>query len=270
MIDSKLQAVLRAKFNPDGSELRKMQLRMLEMLKYIDKICRDNNIKYWLSSGTCLGAVRHGGFIPWDDDVDIEMFPKDYKRFKRIVDDDHESGYIIQNQFNDIEYRYPFSKLRDLNSEIEEIIDYDAKYKYRGIFIDVFIMRPSNSLFFRRLSTFINVHLLEFAYRSHNKSVIRFCKIMTTYIFNPISQCFQSINSRGRLRHLIGCYLFKPRLKKDVQTQIRIPFENLELPVPINYDAYLKSLYGNYMSIPNLDNIKPHIIKIRYKKNPYS
>ena len=61
MIDPELQAELRQRFNPDGSELRKMQLRMLEMLKYIDRICRENDIKYWLSSGTCLDAVRHGG-----------------------------------------------------------------------------------------------------------------------------------------------------------------------------------------------------------------
>lgn len=265
MIDSKLQAELRTRFNPDGSELRRAQLRMLEMLKYIDKICTENNLKYWLSSGTCLGAVRHGGFIPWDDDVDIEMFPKDFKQFKKIVDNDHGSNYVLQNQFNDIEYRYPFSKLRDLNSEIEEIIDFDEKYKYRGIFIDVFIMSPSNSKFLRRLSTSINAHLLELAYRSQNNNIIRLCKLITCHILNPISQCLQSIHSRGRLRHLIGCYLFKSRLKKDVQEQIRIPFENIELPVPINYGSYLKSLYGNYETLPDLNKIKPHIIKIRYK-----
>ena len=71
MIDQEIQAKLREKFNPDGSMLRKQQLRMLEILLYIDKVCKENNINYWLSSGTLLGAVRHGGFIPWDDDLDI-------------------------------------------------------------------------------------------------------------------------------------------------------------------------------------------------------
>lgn len=85
MIDPKLQSELRAKYNPDGSNLRKMQLRMLEMLKYIDSICRENDIKYWLSSGTCLGAVRHGGFIPWDDDADIEMLASDYRKLEKIL-----------------------------------------------------------------------------------------------------------------------------------------------------------------------------------------
>ena len=69
---------LRQRFNPDGSQLRKHQLRMLEILVVIDKICRKHQIPYWLSSGTLIGAVRHNGFIPWDDDLDIEMMRNDY------------------------------------------------------------------------------------------------------------------------------------------------------------------------------------------------
>ena len=73
MIDSKIQNKLREKYNPDGSLLRQHQLRMLKMLSYFDKICQEHNIHYWLSSGNCIGVVRHGGFIPWDDDIDVEM-----------------------------------------------------------------------------------------------------------------------------------------------------------------------------------------------------
>ena len=73
MIDAKVQSQLRERFNPDGSMLRRQQLRMLEILLHIDRVCAEHNIKYWLSSGTLLGAMRHGGFIPWDDDLDIEM-----------------------------------------------------------------------------------------------------------------------------------------------------------------------------------------------------
>ena len=62
---------LKEKYNPDGSDTRRAQLRMLEMLHFIDDICKKNNIEYYINSGTLLGAVRHGGFIPWDDDLDI-------------------------------------------------------------------------------------------------------------------------------------------------------------------------------------------------------
>ena len=77
MIDATIQQQLRERFNPEGSMLRKQQQRMLEILLHIDEVCTEHNIKYWLSSGTLLGAVRHGGFIPWDDDLDIEMLKED-------------------------------------------------------------------------------------------------------------------------------------------------------------------------------------------------
>ncbi|WP_431605313.1 LicD family protein, partial [Duncaniella dubosii] len=85
MIDPLLQQELRSRFNPDGSPLRRHQLLMLDMLKKINRICVENNIKYWLSSGTCIGALRHGGFIPWDDDVDLEMLEEDFKKLRRVM-----------------------------------------------------------------------------------------------------------------------------------------------------------------------------------------
>ena len=114
MISSEQQAELRAKYNPDGSNLRRMQLHILEMLKYIDKVCRENNIKYWLSAGSCLGAVRHGGFIPWDDDVDIEMERKDYIKFYKILNSEQNDRYILHSYFNDKEYLYPLGKISRL------------------------------------------------------------------------------------------------------------------------------------------------------------
>ena len=72
---------LKAIYNPEGSTLRKAQLRMLEILGHVDRVCRENNITWWMDYGTLLGAVRHGGFIPWDDDTDICMPIEDYKRF---------------------------------------------------------------------------------------------------------------------------------------------------------------------------------------------
>ena len=76
---------LRARFNPDGSLLRRQQLRMLDILLEVDKICKKHDIRYWLSSGTLIGAMRHDGFIPWDDDLDIEMLRSDYVRLMKVL-----------------------------------------------------------------------------------------------------------------------------------------------------------------------------------------
>ena len=76
---------LRSRFNPEGSLLRRQQNRMTEILIEVDRICKKHHIQYWLSSGTLLGAVRHKGFIPWDDDMDIEMLRTDYERLMKIL-----------------------------------------------------------------------------------------------------------------------------------------------------------------------------------------
>lgn len=83
MIDDSQQLLLRQKFNPDGSDLRKAQLRMLELLIFLDGVCRENKLTYWLDSGTLIGAARHGGFIPWDDDIDVCMMRKDAYHLKK-------------------------------------------------------------------------------------------------------------------------------------------------------------------------------------------
>ena len=67
-------------YNPEGSTLRRDQMEMLTVLNAFAEICKDNDIQWWLCSGTLLGAARHGGFIPWDDDIDVSMFPKDYRK----------------------------------------------------------------------------------------------------------------------------------------------------------------------------------------------
>ena len=83
-MEKEIEDELHLKYNPDGSDLRRIQLRVLEILKIIDSICKKHDILYWLEGGALLGAVRHGGFIPWDDDIDIQILRKDRKKLKKI------------------------------------------------------------------------------------------------------------------------------------------------------------------------------------------
>ena len=103
-MDNNLKQELRERFNPDGSLLRRQQLRMLELLEAVDLVCKKYDIPYWLSSGTLIGAVRHQGFIPWDDDLDIEMLREDYLRLMKVLPEELPDKFVLQTHETDPNY----------------------------------------------------------------------------------------------------------------------------------------------------------------------
>lgn len=267
MIDTKIQKELRQRFNPDDSDLRKMQLRMLDMLKYIDNICTENGIKYWLSSGTCLGAVRHGGFIPWDDDVDIEMERKDYKKLIGILR--KESGdYVLQDYKSDPEYLFSFAKLRDRNSFVKENNDSDKFIKYQGIYIDIFPINKSASRVLFLASSVLWQNTIKKTTKIRNKN-LRVASHKLFYLLlkkcvYPIVEFIQFPFISTKYRHSLGSFFPKEREEKDISSTVRIPFEDTALPVPQDFDSYLKKLYGEYNNIPDINKIKPHLVEVRF------
>ena len=132
------QAALRQRFNPDGSLLRRQQMRMLELLIEVDRICKKHNIKYWLGSGTLIGAARHKGFIPWDDDLDIEMLWDDYKHLMKVLPDELPETMALQTTETDPNYFFFYAKVRDRRSHLEEQNQYDRVWREQGIYIDIF------------------------------------------------------------------------------------------------------------------------------------
>ena len=103
-MNKNIEEELRRRYNPEGSTLRKQQNKMFEILILIDKLCEKYKINYWLSDGTLLGAVRHGGFIPWDDDLDINMMKSDYLKFIEIAKVELPSNLKIQTHETDKGY----------------------------------------------------------------------------------------------------------------------------------------------------------------------
>lgn len=267
MLTYKEQEKLRSRFNPDGSLLRQHQLRMLEMLKYIDSVCRKHDIKYWLCSGTLLGAVRHGGFIPWDDDVDIEMLREDYVKLIKILKREKNSKYAVQTYQNDICYVSPFAKLRDKYSIIEGKGDRD--YKYRGCSVDLFPMEYNT----RKGQLFTSYIQKKFLYPLALTNIVpKWMKVMVLPILKFIiinliySSCRVYNNlftSKKELCHTYGVGFFKRRKVENIFPLKRILFENVLLPVPGNYNAYLQDIYGkNFMEIPSEEKRITHELKI--------
>ena len=129
---------LKKKYNSEGTILRKAQLRMLDMLLYLDKVCREQKISYRIDAGNVLGAIRHGGFIPWDDDIDIVLSSKDYKKLLRYLIENPHKQYKLQSFKTDYGYVGAWAVLRDIKSEyIQDSKIHNAR-KYRGLQIDIF------------------------------------------------------------------------------------------------------------------------------------
>lgn len=141
MIPRDIQEQFKKQYNPEGSILRRAQYRMLEMLSFIDDVCVKNNIKYWIDSGTLLGARRHGGFIPWDDDVDICMPREDYVKFKDIMLHNNPSDeFVLQCHQTDNHYFATWDTLRDLKTEMSGNGKRLENFKFRGLQIDIFLI----------------------------------------------------------------------------------------------------------------------------------
>ena len=130
-------SILRSKYNYDGSLLRKAQMRMLEMLIFLDDICKKNDISYFIAFGTLLGAVRHGGFIPWDDDMDVYINDRDMKKLRKIINSGN-YPYIVQDHTVDKGFVRYYNVLRDLKSEYVKDEFQHNQRKYRGVQIDFF------------------------------------------------------------------------------------------------------------------------------------
>lgn len=254
MISEELQAQLRAQYNPDGSLLRKGQLRMLEILKCVDAICRKHNIPYWLSSGTLLGAVRHGGFIPWDDDLDIEMLRKDYLKLLPILREELPDNFVLQDDVTEKgTYPYLFAKVRDKNSQIKENSIY--KFKNEGLFIDIFILESSPFLLYR-----ISAKLYDnLCFRKYENQVVfnrnRF--ILRKIIF-PFFRLFSLFSRSKILRHTLGVAFKRERRRDEIFPLAEMNFEGQLFFVPNNTSSYLKRMFGEYMTLPNNDQISCH------------
>ena len=122
-----------------SKEFRKMQLMQLDMIKELDRVCRKHNIKYTIFGGTLLGAVRHKGYIPWDDDADIAMLREEYEKFKKVAHELDSKICYFQDHETDPNYRWGYAKLRRTNTKYVRVGQEHIKCK-TGFFIDIFPM----------------------------------------------------------------------------------------------------------------------------------
>lgn len=246
------------------SEINELQKIQLSMLKDFDAVCQKHRISYQLFSGTALGAVRHKGFIPWDDDIDVVMLREDYERFFDSASKELDSNkYYVQREFSE---HWPmfFSKLR-LNGTtyIEKYHSHDARI-HQGIYIDIF---PCDNLSDSRLmqkfqyiasKIVIAKSLYARGYETNStvkKCFMQFCRILPTEPFKRL--CIRRNDSSSLKVHTFfgGGKKFERSifLREWFEQSVKMRFEDSEFPVSAHYDEMLRVMYGDYMIMPTLE-----------------
>ena len=263
-----------------GKDFRKMQLTELDMLVEFDKVCRKYNINYVLFGGSLLGAVRHQGYIPWDDDADIGMLREDYETFKKHKDEMNPNICFFQDHDTDPEYRWEYGKLRRTGSTYIRVGQEHLKCK-TGIFVDVFPMDDIPLSIVGQIFQDLHCYCLRKILWSEvaKENTVGFWKVWFT-LLSKISVDFAfhgyekySKKSRNSSLNRVRCLGFPATgmlyKKNPLSERYGMPkswftdraeymFEEKKLYSSKDYDTVLKYIYGDYMKLPPEDQREPH------------
>ena len=259
-------------------KLRQLQNALVEILEYVKRVCEQNDLQYLLIGGTALGAKRHEGFVPWDDDIDIGLPRSDYEKLVTILRKQN-NGYILQDEYNEPNYFCPFVKVRKEGTIFKEKISVGL-YKNNGIYIDVF---PIDTLSSRSsLKTIISMwnikllnHALRFRYcRSiYNRGAmlsklkdwvlyIPFALIPRDCLLNMLKKNMTAQNKEEK--KYAANFAGTNKIEKEIMDYStffpvrEIMFEGHLYPCPRDIDVYLRNLYGDFMKLPPIEKRKTH------------
>lgn len=235
----------------------------LQLLKKFDEVCKKHNLTYFAEYGTLLGAVRHQGFIPWDNDIDIALFRDDYMKLLEIAPYEFKDPYFYQTTYNDLVV-WAFSKLRDSRTTAIEFLDMNPNYN-QGMFLDIYPFDDapdgknfsSNILAVQRdvWQTVVNSKRMR-NYVEHGVQFHVGSDILMDLLNLPVRERFRQFETLNlshfgtseKVNYITSevCRRLNSRKKEWYADIIYLPFEYLEIPVPVGYDEILKTHYGNY------------------------
>lgn len=261
--------------------VRDVQNKILEIMKYIDKICREHGITYYIMGGTALGAVRHGGFIPWDDDLDIFMTPDQYKKFKEVFEKTHTEQYMLQEWRTSKKY-LEYAKVRMNGTTFIEEPFKKRKDMHHGIYVDIMILHkiPENK-FIQKLvyleSKFVTLYALSqrnWIPKTKAQAVVlkslKFmpCKWMTEVAYRRIYK-YDSMKKDYKY-----CYWITPAKFRNglfdadfFSNPVDVPFEDTVLLGSKKIKEYLEYRYGDYMKLPSKEQQRAAVHALKYDVN---
>lgn len=241
----------------------------LDLLEKLLNVCEKYQIKVFAFAGTLLGAVRHGGFIPWDDDMDVCLLPEDYRKLLQVAEQEFKEPYFFQTAFTDRRFHIGAARLR--NSDTTGFIPYNDSIDYNnGIFIDIFVLngyinnksKLNFQLFrLRFIEKLIHSYYVDIKTKTGLKKAvmgvvkwienkaITYDKLINEYytlqsLYDNKSDRVAILTSSNYIMERYWCY------RDDLNEKILLPFETLQIPVPKNYETILKNSYGDYMQLP--------------------
>lgn len=268
------------------NNIKVLQTEELKVMKIIKEICEKENIRYFMIGGTLLGAIRHSGFIPWDDDVDLAMPRKDYERFLEVSNKYLPSNIFVQNFRTDDKYRYYITRVLNKNILVEEkrFIGVDTPQAYASV--DIFPIDGSpNKKFFRNIHYFrvmIRRFLMSLCYRDTIDKERKRSKMENLLLNILIKIPFERIISPNKIKESLdkllkkysmdnslysGTIMGAYRIREMVPTVMfgnpkLYKFEDDTFYGPELVDDYLKHMYGDYMKLPPKEQQKTHYTNI--------
>lgn len=266
-------------------DLETMKQLQIEMLKYIDRICKKNNIEYFLVGGSLIGAVRHNGFIPWDDDIDIALTYKNYQRLYNVLIKDNDDRYKIMNHDSNSEYFYPYAKLIDTKTILHET-NYKEIKDY-GVYVDIFTyynLPNDENRRIRQYKKIKNIQRQIFYYGStnpYNSNIIKNILKIPLVIYSKkkgIDKILKNYNkilseySDENTTYVISnwpLYKMNGEIQKfsSIKETTSHKFESMQALIPINYDEFLKTTFGDYMKLPpESERVVRHINEVYWRE----
>lgn len=249
--------------------VRDLQLVQFNILQEFKRVCNKNDIDFYLAYGSCLGAVRHSGFIPWDDDIDVFIKYDDYIKLCSLKNE-FSSGFFLQTNATDPEYGLSIARLRDSNSTLieEESKSRDINH---GVFIDIYPLYncPGSgfSYFYLKLNAVL-YRLFMYDEGTRNKGLIfnfisSYAVKMTPfflkkYFIEKFHKKVGGIKGTGFLSTFYGSDFSVKYDDELFGEPVMVVFEGDEYPTPTNSDKFLSSMYGDYMKLPSKENRKIH------------
>lgn len=258
-----------------------VQRKILEIMKYIDMMCRDHGIQYYIMGGTALGAIRHGGFIPWDDDLDIFMTPDQYEKFKAVFASQKSEQYVLQEWRTTPDY-LEYAKIRMNGTTFIEENFKERKDMHHGIYVDIMILHkvPESKFIQKKIycySKFVTLYgLSQRNWKPKTKVqalVLSTLKILPCRLLAKI--CYRAIYKYDALeKNYKYCYWITPAKfrnglfdKEFFSTPIDIAFEDTFLLGSKKIKEYLEYRYGDYMKLPTKEQQEAAVHAMVYDTN---